>query len=273
MSNNPFPGMNPYLEAPDLWPGFHNSLIFCIGEALNSVLPEEFAARTERRCYVTYEDRQIIPDAIVLEDRNTPSTAHFQGVAAVADPTVASVPELLQLTSWEVRESYLEIRQIRGNKRVVTAIEVLSPTNKRPGEGRDQYVKKQQEVLASDVSLLEIDLLRTGVHTVAAPRDLIQQRFGTWNYLITLRRGHLRGHFEIWRNHLPQRLPVVTIPLVPELPDVLLDLQSVLDHAFDAGRYQKELDYQLPADPPLEGEAFAWTDRFLREKGLRRPAV
>ncbi|HLK55652.1 MAG TPA: DUF4058 family protein [Chthonomonadaceae bacterium] len=265
----PFPGMNPYLEAPDLWPSFHNSLIFCLGEALNAVLPDDFVARTEQRCYIAWEDREIIPDVIVLEERNAELTAPSQGGTAIAVPTIESVPEVLKLASWEVHEHYLEIRRVRGNKRVVTAIEILSPTNKRPGEGREQYLKKQREVLASDVNLLEMDLLRTGAHTVAAPREIILRRFGDWNYLITLSRSRDRSLFEIWRNHLSERLPVVLIPLTEGLPDVILDLQTAFNHAFDAGRYSYEMNYQTEPEPPLQAAEAAWTDALLREKSLR----
>jgi hypothetical protein len=47
------------------------------------------------------------------------------------------------------------------HRRLVTAIEVLSPTNKR-GEGRIEYAAKRQSIMRSDTHLIEIDLLRAG---------------------------------------------------------------------------------------------------------------
>lgn len=55
----------------------------------------------------------------------------------------------------------LEIRQIDRDQ-VVTVIEVLSPKNKRLGEGRNQYNAERRKVLESLSHLVKIDLLRAG---------------------------------------------------------------------------------------------------------------
>ena len=60
-----------------------------------------------------------------------------------------------------VREGYLEVRQVT-NDAVITAIEVLSPKNKRPGRGQDQYKTERLAVMGSRTHLVEIDLLRAG---------------------------------------------------------------------------------------------------------------
>src|SRR5439155_11899166 len=56
-------------------------------------------------------------------------------------------------------------------RRVLTVIEILSPANKKQGPGRDLYLEKQRQVLASRTNLVEIDLLRGGSPTVSAPPD------------------------------------------------------------------------------------------------------
>lgn len=61
----------------------------------------------------------------------------------------------------DVTERYLDIRDLATGD-VVTALEVLSPTNKRPGQGRQVYEAKRRQVLGSLTNLVEIDLLRTG---------------------------------------------------------------------------------------------------------------
>lgn len=53
--------------------------------------------------------------------------------------------------------------------RVITAIEVLSPSNKAPGEGQTLYRRKQGERAEGKVSLVEIDLLRGGERVLAIP--------------------------------------------------------------------------------------------------------
>jgi hypothetical protein len=100
------------------------------------------------------------------------SESETPGAVAVADVS-RTTPKLVRVPHDERREPFLEIYvgQSR-NKRLVTTIEILGLTNKTPGEhGRDLYLSKQREILASKVNLVEIDLLRAGEHTTAVPRD------------------------------------------------------------------------------------------------------
>jgi len=57
------------------------------------------------------------------------------------------------------RHTFLEIRDC-DNRQLVTVLELLSPSNKRPGPDREQYLAKRQQLLASSVHLVELDLLR-----------------------------------------------------------------------------------------------------------------
>src|SRR2546426_1326506 len=63
---SPFPGMDPYIEQPDIWPGFHNGLAYEIQSQLNAVLPDRyFATLTPRLVYEvvdTGKDRGVVPD-------------------------------------------------------------------------------------------------------------------------------------------------------------------------------------------------------------------
>src|SRR5208282_6135181 len=63
----------------------------------------------------------------------------------------------------EHREAFIEIYEASPGQRLVTSIEVLSPSNKRRGaEGWDLYQRKRQSLLLGNVNLVEIDLLRSG---------------------------------------------------------------------------------------------------------------
>ena len=55
--------------------------------------------------------------------------------AAVVQPQTVTVP-----IPEQSKQAYLEIRDMQTGQ-VVTAIEILSPVNKRPGEGRDTYIQ------------------------------------------------------------------------------------------------------------------------------------
>ena len=73
----------------------------------------------------------------------------------------------------------------------------------------------------------------------------------------------------LWPIRLSQRLPLITVPLKPEDGHVLLDLQEVLDTAYDRAGYDLEINYGTVPSPPLDEEWNAWAQQFLQEKGLR----
>ena len=52
---SPFPGMDPYLEAPTLWPDVHHALIGHLRELLLPRLRPAYFAQIEERIYVTEE--------------------------------------------------------------------------------------------------------------------------------------------------------------------------------------------------------------------------
>ena len=126
--------------------------------------------------------RSIRPDLAVTGPRGGP--AHV--VVGVAEIEAPSHP---RLPAEDVeRIPFVEIRD-RQSRALVTVIELLSPSNKASGsQGRRLYQQKQGELLGSKTHLLEIDLLRAGAHTVAAPLDYLVDR-GSWDYLVCLHRG------------------------------------------------------------------------------------
>src|SRR4051812_42591652 len=172
---SPFPGMDPFLEHPATFPAIHGSWITYLREFLQARLPEPYFAESGERLWVEATERSIGPDVDVLRgDQPSPPAVGGQegvAVATTAQPLVITVPHE------ERRETWLEIRSATPDgERVVTTIEVLSPTNKTPGpKGRTLYLQKQQEILDSDVHLVEIDLLRAGTHTTAVPLDLLRK--------------------------------------------------------------------------------------------------
>ena len=50
--DNPFPGMNPYLENSDIWPDFHNELIGQLRDVLGPQLPDRYRIALQRRVEV-----------------------------------------------------------------------------------------------------------------------------------------------------------------------------------------------------------------------------
>ena len=255
--------MDPYLEDPDEWQGVHNTLITYLWSALNAVLPQEYIARAEVRCYISYADHQSIPDLTVrrrLSDQ--PST----GSPRTADTAVATLapdePFIVETQAFEIREAYIDITRAKGRERVVTTIELLSPTNKAFNTaGRRLYKRKQDEVLTSRTHLIEIDLLRQGDHTVAVPKELLLHK-PRWDYIVCLHRGGRSAALEVWMSTVRERLPRIAVPLDPEYPDITLDLQAIFQRYYDDGGYARDIDYRRDPIPPLRAEDAVWPMRY-----------
>jgi Protein of unknown function (DUF4058) len=50
---SPLPGMNPYLESPELWSEFHSRMIVAIADALDTTLSQAYRVAVEKRVYLT----------------------------------------------------------------------------------------------------------------------------------------------------------------------------------------------------------------------------
>jgi hypothetical protein len=163
-----------------------------------------------------------------------------------------------------MHESYLEILDRHSGQRVVAVLEVLSPANKYAGPGRDSYVAKQRQVLASQAHLLEIDLLRLGPYTIVVP-EWIARQHATYDYLICVNRAEgLRDRFRLYLRQLRQRLPRIRVPLADGDPDVVLDVQVVVAQTYEAGSYRERVRYDQPCVPSLSAEHQAWADELIR---------
>ncbi|MBA4188766.1 MAG: hypothetical protein C0467_12275 [Planctomycetaceae bacterium] len=262
---SPFPGMDPWLERTGLFSGLHNGLIIYLQAAINKVLPAGYVAGNDNRVYVDPELHRV-PDIGVFGPNGS-----GDGVESVAVATFARAGLLAFAADPvidAVEEPYLEIRTV-DDERLVTAIEVVSPANKKAGEsGRTSYQQKQGEFRLGRVNLVEIDLIRGGPHTTAVPETRLRAA-GTFDYHVcyTLTAGP-RQYF-VAPIKLADRLPSIFIPLDSGVTPVTVDLQAVFDRAYDEGGYANRAKYDSRAcEPPLTPEQRAWAEGILRAKGL-----
>ncbi|MBY0229887.1 MAG: DUF4058 family protein, partial [Gemmataceae bacterium] len=181
---SPFPGMDPFLEAPLSFEDFHQSLAYTMRAQLTACLPKPYYAALVDRTYIGTA-RQVETDVSVLREE-LPTPRDRRGALAVLE---VAEPITIPLTQIETRETYIDVYTRRGEEeRLVTSIEVLSPANKSPGEkGRELYRRKQEETLASQTHLIEIDLLRGGTHTTAVPLADLRARAGRCDYHVCLK--------------------------------------------------------------------------------------
>ena len=160
----PFPGMDPYIERTEIWPDFHARMVTYVCEQLQPLLRPRYVAMTEERLYVVESERPIRPDLTIVR---TSTTGAASGRAAVMEP---DAPAVFELWREEMQEPLIHIIEPAANNRIVTAIEILSPSNKTPGDGRDSYLKKREEFWSSGTNLVETERIASEYTMFIPPR-------------------------------------------------------------------------------------------------------
>ncbi|MGK7877601.1 MAG: DUF4058 family protein [Xenococcaceae cyanobacterium] len=259
---SPFPGMDPYLEHPEIWPGVHLLLIAAMAESLAPQLRPKYFVSVEVRMYETTGEQSLlvgIPDVSV--QRPVRDSAPEMPNVAVAEPPAQPIRVTVPVPE-TVRQGYLEIREV-ATKEVVSAIELLSPVNKRSGKGRQTYESKRERVLGSFTHLVEIDLLRAW-----KPMPMFARGIQS-HYRILVSRGDCRPTADLYSFNLQDAIPSFPLPLQSEDREPTMNLQGLLSGIYDHAAYDLKLDYTLEPVPPLSETDAAWADALLKEKGLR----
>jgi Protein of unknown function (DUF4058) len=251
---SPFPGMNPYLELPALWHEFHNRLIVALSDTLAPYLQPRYYVAVETRTYLDDDNPELlvgIPDVIMLTTSPV-STAPLTAIATQTRPKQIHLPMPV-----EVKERYLEVREVVTHQ-VITVIEVLSPKNKRKGEGRTAYEKKRQRVLGSFSHLVEIDLLREN-----PPMPMIGVEDPS-DYRIVVSRASNRPMADLYEFQVREPIPSFLLPLKPDDSELAVDLQAIVLGVYDRGSYHVRIDYRQSVPPPKLSEADQqWVDALL----------
>ena len=253
---SPFPGMDPYLEDARIWEDFHANLAGEIQAQLAPQLRPRYVAALAVR--VTYDEvvvqwrqpRSIKPDVSIwrVDDRPSGGVAVATASAIAPAPLVGMVALQVPLKLYGV-----EIRRVEDDL-LVTAIEILSPVNKRPGhEAFESYQRKRSDLLRSVAHLMEIDLLRAG------RRWALLTPLPDAPYFVFLSRADKRPQVEIWPLRLQDPIPVLPVPLLEPDPDVPLDLGRAIQAIYDRAGYDLRIDYRQPVPPPdLAPEDAGW---------------
>lgn len=256
---SPFPGMDPYIEACGLWEGFHTNFVAQIAWQLAGVVPERYVVRSGERSYLVVvqsegkKEYPFLPDVSVTMPRGRKKGSR-KGGAAVAEPATENKPHVLRaFIEEEHREGFVEIYETGPEMRLVTAIEVLSPSNKRPNsEGWNLYQRKRQSLLLGRVNLVEFDLLRGG------QRMPMLDPWPNSPYVLMVARARQTDACLVWEGHFQHPLPEIPIPLAKPDPDLSLNLQSLLDTIYRRFRYEQSIDYATELTPPLTPDEAAW---------------
>lgn len=265
---SPFPGMDPYIESFGLWGDFHSHLIERIYERLADAAPQRYFVRTGERSYhVVIEsdekiERHFVPDVKVTTGTRDKKPRKKPGGLAVVEPSAHEGPMILRaFVADKQRENFIDIYDADPEQRLVTTIEVLSPSNKRPGtEGWDQYQSKRRSALLGGVNLVEIDLLRGG------QRPPMLDAWPESPYTLSVARAFRDQRCHVWPAYFQQPLPAIFVPLVEPDADIPLQLQPMIEAIYKRSRYAQSIDYRKPLTPPLNAEEAKWLKGRLRER-------
>lgn len=221
---SPFPGMDPFLEDPRLFPAFQRQFVSCLFQMLLPQVADRYRARIAPRTYVI-------------------ETALFTSV-----------------TREEHSEDTIEIRQ-RGDSKLVTLIDVVSPANKMTPIGRDAYLRTRQIGKQCCANLVEIDLVLQGQPTLDYSRDGLPE----WDYAVTVTRSTQPERYEIYTATVQKRLPKFRLPLASDDKDNVVDVQSAFQRCYDQNNYADTIDYGQEPPAILDETDRRWARELLSQ--------
>ncbi len=225
---SPFPGMDPFLEQDSVWPTFHYHLVNTLFQVVVPGLLERYRARVAERTYVV---EQVLFTSVQTEDH---------------------------------REPFLEVRT-RGDGKLVTLLEVISPTNKCTAAGRQAYRDRRQDAIRNKANVVEIDLVLQG----ASVHDFSRESLPAWDYSVVVSRTPRPEQYELYTATIDKRLPRFRMPLAPDDRDTVVDLQAVVHRVHEQGDFDQRIDYQRGPAVPLTDEQRQWIDHRLKEQKVR----
>lgn len=260
---SPFPGMDPFIEACGLWEDFHVHLIDEISRSLADRVPDRYIVRSGERNYLEFADEAVIKQRPfkpnVTINALTESALLAEESVAVAEPGELTMRAYIEE---EFREPFVEILDGDSDSRLVTCIEILSPSNKRPhSTGWEQYLRKRRGLLqGGKTHLVEIDLLRGG------ERMPMADPWPTSPYTILIARAAHTPLCKVRPAYFRQAVTAIPVPLLKPDPDLSVELQPMIDAIYTRYKYWRSIDYAKPIAPPLTAQETAWLQERLRER-------
>jgi hypothetical protein len=223
-------------------------------------LRPNYRVAVEKRTYMDASTSTLIgvPDVAIL---SSPTQGNQSSTNSVVLSNPYKITVRLPMPE-EVTERYLEIREISTGK-VITVIEILSPKNKRAGIGRDTYIKKRLDILASFTHLVEIDLLRSG-----KPIDILD-KLPARDYQILISRSEQRPLAELLGFTLRDSIPIFSLPLKLNEQEPLVNLQQLLNYIYEKGSFDLAINYNQQPIPPLKEADTIWLNDLLQQQNLR----
>jgi hypothetical protein len=197
MKSSPFPGMDPYLERN--WGDVHLGLITGIRAALQPNLPLGLQALGQEQVRLQAaddeRDQQYGPDVAVVERAPGEKLEQAGGVSmATMKPVLVWVLPVRRVRRW------VEIIDTAAGNRVVTAIEVPSPSNKAAGRDNREYRRWVRDHVRGRVNVVEIDLLQSPRARLAVPMVGRRPRGEPTTYFTCVNREVRNDYWEVYED-------------------------------------------------------------------------
>jgi hypothetical protein len=253
---SPFPGMDPFLEDPAFWRDFHHEFIGCWRDALADQLPETYEARLDETVDLVPMDeatRKFFPDVAGSRTRQA-ARSRAKGAGTLLLEPVTIPHEFLD----EERQARIHILH-RPDRKLVTVLELLSPTNKN-GAGFDEYRGKRRALLQQKINLVELDRFLGGT------RPPLARPLPDGEYYVYVSRLESRPNGDVSAWTIRQPLPTISVPLHAPDNDVNVDLAEVFRAAYQRGRYARSLSYAKKPLAPLRKPDLKWAARLAAKK-------
>lgn len=235
--------MNPFFE--QRWRDAHTRFINYLNDALQERLPADLVAIAEE-------------EAVAIAASESKATYR-------PDPSLTTPPsEPIRVFLDEETERWVEIREATG--RLITALELISPTNKLETADRDRYFRRRRSFISGGANVVEIDLIRQGAWLFLPAICNVLREKGAC-YGVCVFRAAQPSEQEVYPVRLREHLPAVRVPLRPADADVVVDLQILVDQCHERGRYHF-LNYSAALAPPLAAEDALWAEQLLAQHQL-----
>jgi hypothetical protein len=231
-------------------------------------VPDHYVVRFGERSYVELvssehigqlerHDSQADVAIAFAPGKSPPQAGAAAAVAELPATGTDDIPVTMRaLVEIEFRESFVEVHELRPERRLVTTLEVLSPSNKRyKSPGWFRYCRKRQSHLEGNANLVEIDLLRSG------RRMPMEDPWPESPYYVLVSRRSSAPLCTVWPAYCLRPLPEIPVPLSPPDADVPLVLQPMIEAIYERSRYGLDIDYRQRCRPRLDPVH----DRWLRE--------
>lgn len=150
---------HPPIESRLPWPSLHSGWVGELTGRLNELMPPGFVALDELRI-----DGGLEIDVAAVEGEDSENAAvedsSAGGTAVATTRAVYSPPAPARSCSFQFPDiSEIRVYSDRGERRLVGAIELVSPRNKDRGESREVFVAKCLDYLAAGASLVIVDVV------------------------------------------------------------------------------------------------------------------